>query len=230
MASAAPPLVTPAPDLMRCAALATEAAKLEVAARELDGGGCPAEAVLSYKRAAVMLAESAAVCPDWHRDRPVLQSHLEEVEDRIAYLDGLGGAPAVLPCERHLTPKQLTVTAAQGVEGTRILGFVATFGVAAGLALLGPRCALFCGAGAVHAATRDDSAGHLVRHVGRGGRQVLERASRRAATKLRRIDLRRDVLCRLGEVVFTTRTALGDALLGARAAIAARGRPPPDPA
>eukprot|EP00419_Tripos_fusus_P026577 CAMPEP_0172715222 /NCGR_PEP_ID=MMETSP1074-20121228/67424_1 /TAXON_ID=2916 /ORGANISM="Ceratium fusus, Strain PA161109" /LENGTH=223 /DNA_ID=CAMNT_0013539785 /DNA_START=50 /DNA_END=721 /DNA_ORIENTATION=+ len=203
------------PDIGRCAALAQEAARLEAHARELDNGGFGMEAIGPYREAALRLLEAGAVCPHWHRDKPVLQDHLAELEERIAYLASLHGSPPLLPCERHLAPKQLTMSEDQGTAGIRTLGAVSFFGAAAGLLLMGPRAALFLGAGGAVATTRDDTVGLLTRQVGRVGADVLEWAvelARAHVGRLEDVDWRHDVLYRMGEVVFQARILLWKAL------------------
>ncbi|CAE8712918.1 unnamed protein product, partial [Polarella glacialis] len=173
-------------------------------------------ALESYQQALLGIAEAAAACPQWHPDRMVLEEHLAQVETRMDYLQGLQGAAATIPCDRHMAPKQLTVAGSQGAIGSRTLGFTALMGAVAGLLVAGPRAALLLAAGAAHTATMDNSAGHLARLLGLRGSEVLTLAGKRAAAKLERLDTRETrqmALCHVGQTVFALRAALGAAFV-----------------
>lgn len=205
----------PIRDLARCAAFAEEAARLEAEARSLDDRGNGSKAVGPYQQAIQQLSEAAAACPEWHRDRPVIEEHLAQVQARVDYLQSLQGAPAGIPCARHVAPKQLTIRGEQGASGARTLGFAALLGAAAGLLAGGPRAALLLAAGAAHTTTRDDSVGHFARRLGLRGSDALMRAAKRASGRLQRLQIRdrqQIALCHLGQTVFAVRAALGAAI------------------
>eukprot|EP00747_Dinoflagellata_sp_TGD_P212842 gnl/TRDRNA2_/TRDRNA2_85877_c0_seq1.p1 gnl/TRDRNA2_/TRDRNA2_85877_c0~~gnl/TRDRNA2_/TRDRNA2_85877_c0_seq1.p1 ORF type:complete len:217 (+),score=32.10 gnl/TRDRNA2_/TRDRNA2_85877_c0_seq1:101-751(+) len=198
-------------DLVRCAQLAEEASELEAKARELDGYGRSTEAVPSYLVVAARLKDALARCPEGHQDRRTMAAHISEVEARAAYLESLHPNLTPEPVERHISTKVLTLTVVpHGVStGARTLGFLAMMGAMTGLTIFGPRSAVLLAVGAAHTATRDDSAGHALRQVGRGGSEATSRALRRALFKLRKRDIRQKVLCKVGEMVFATRATLG---------------------
>lgn len=199
-------------NLQRCAYLVEEAARSEATAHALDGSGRASEAIAPYGDAIGLLQDAFAFCPDWHRDKPVIGSHLQSVRKRVAYLEGLRGAPVLLPCESHLEPKQLTISSDQGSRGSRTMTFMVFMGATTGLLAAGPRVALLLAAGLAHTVTRDDSAGHLARLLGQRGSDSFAWAAHRASGRLRRLDLavrirHQTSLMRLGEAVFVVRSA-----------------------
>lgn len=197
-----------APDLSECAAQAAEAARIEGLARQLDSSGKSAQAVEQYELANAHLLDSIAACPSWHKDRDTLATHAADVQQRIKYLSALGDAPPLVPCEKHLALKQLTISDHQGVQGTQTLGLAVVTGAFAGLLMSGPKGGLLLALGAAHVTSRDDSAGHLVRKAGRAGTTALAEAWRRASTKLRRLNCGSDLLFRIGEVTCAWRATL----------------------
>eukprot|EP00929_Paragymnodinium_shiwhaense_P073901 TRINITY_DN37777_c0_g1_i1.p1 TRINITY_DN37777_c0_g1~~TRINITY_DN37777_c0_g1_i1.p1 ORF type:complete len:241 (-),score=59.89 TRINITY_DN37777_c0_g1_i1:83-805(-) len=194
----------------RLCALAADAAQQEASARELDTSGRSTEALRHYKDAVSALSEAEQCCPNWHPDRELLSTHIGEVEARIVYLESLEGAAAMVPCERYVEPKQLTLHKFQGVRGAQVLGATAAFGAAAGLLLSGARAGLLTAVAVSSLATRDDSAGHLFRTLGSGGADAVQKYSQRAIKKLRHIDVT-GMLCPIAEFTFMARSALADA-------------------
>eukprot|EP00933_Yihiella_yeosuensis_P023695 TRINITY_DN18438_c5_g1_i1.p1 TRINITY_DN18438_c5_g1~~TRINITY_DN18438_c5_g1_i1.p1 ORF type:complete len:235 (-),score=60.71 TRINITY_DN18438_c5_g1_i1:154-858(-) len=208
----------PKTDLTLCASILEEAAQIENEARVFDDYGRASEAIEPYKRALLRLQEALVACPEWHADRPALGNHVDQVRARIDYLEGLSGAPPLLPCERHIAPKQLTLRATQGTDGNRALGFAAFLGAAAGILASGPRLGILLAGGAMQMTMLEGRPGQFARSLALKGAEGFALARKRATRKLQKlqkIELRKHkdsmdaFLCHLGEIVFQARACLG---------------------
>eukprot|EP00406_Dinophysis_acuminata_P008438 CAMPEP_0179224706 /NCGR_PEP_ID=MMETSP0797-20121207/7926_1 /TAXON_ID=47934 /ORGANISM="Dinophysis acuminata, Strain DAEP01" /LENGTH=207 /DNA_ID=CAMNT_0020931691 /DNA_START=59 /DNA_END=680 /DNA_ORIENTATION=+ len=199
------------PDLASSATWARRASELERTGCGLDSDGKAEEALASYRLRAPLAGGRGM--SRVAQGRTALEDHAAELEARISYLGVLNGAPALVPCERHLECARLTLAESQGIAGTQALGFMTACGAVAGLLLSGPRLSVCLAAGLANLALLDNSPGLLARQAGRNGAEVLGRASERAGSKLRSLEFRRDFLhgpliLGLGEIVFAARTAV----------------------
>lgn len=120
-------------DLGRCTWLTAEAVRIEDQAKELDGRGSTAEAMLHYRRAQVKFTEAAACCPQGHPDQAALQDHAQDISLRLVYLESLNGAASSLGAEDHIEPlalQHLDLASAVEPQGEReISALVAGSGV-----------------------------------------------------------------------------------------------------
>lgn len=191
-------------DQTRCIEAATDASAIENEAMLLDRRGPPhgATAAALYRRAADRLLEAAGECAEDHPDRAVLEEHAREVTMRADYLDGLQGAPAVVPLEDHIRAVTLTMGACSqeaaayaeevraslrsspsqamrempGNGDKKVMGAAAAVAAGTGLLLMGPLSAVALGVGAAYASTREDKAGSAVRKVGKVGVKAVHQA------------------------------------------------------
>mmetsp|Transcript_33214 Transcript_33214/g.72469 ORF Transcript_33214/g.72469 Transcript_33214/m.72469 type:complete len:271 (-) Transcript_33214:199-1011(-) len=187
------------PETSRCVEITLDAADIENDAMKLDRGGKPTEAIERYRLAAAGLREASAACGEGHPDRPVLEAHALELEQRIDYLRSLNDAPATVPLEEHIhgvqlsmgdstSPSALTdslssewtsVSASPMLrEGSerKVMGAAAAIGGATGFMLMGPISAAALGVAAAYATTREDKTGLAARKVGRAGVKAAVRA------------------------------------------------------
>lgn len=176
-----------AEDTTRWMAITEEAQSAELEAMRLDREGQSAEAAALYHQVVARLREAALACPMGHPDRPVLETHSNEVLERATYLEELHGVPATVPLEDHIQGVQLTMPSEGGgiaendwllvdedearpMERKKdVMVASAAIGGLAGLLLLGPVPGLALGVATAYASTREDSAGSAVRKVGKAG-------------------------------------------------------------
>jgi len=104
----------PGPDFARCCWLIAEAIGLEVQAATKDRLSSIAEAAEQHRLAAAKLAHALEACPREHPDWLVLEDYTQCVSTRAVYLASLGGGPAALPLEDHVSevPTELVQLAA----------------------------------------------------------------------------------------------------------------------
>jgi len=175
-------------DMSRCVQIAVEASTIESQAMQLDREGNAVRACEEYRKAAARLGEAAAAVPNEHPDGPVISRHADEVLARVAYLEGLNGAPATTPLEEHIKGVQLSMGSpppggtagpagcASPAGGSKVMAAAAGAGGIAGFMVMGPMAAVALAGAAAYATTREDKIGSAARTVGTGGVTALQKA------------------------------------------------------